>query len=153
VPIDVPGSVATAVPGLSAFCGAVLPELMLLAAAAIAVHLWVTAKHRFEGPLLLAGLVIALVPSGAEASPGEFLAGLGGSIAALAVAFALIRWVLGANPVAWVLAALALALKLAVLPLVAQPGAWYATNGWVALAVVIAAAAVWLARRGAAPVQ
>jgi hypothetical protein len=149
----VPGSVATAAPALAAFLGSLLPHLMLLAVVGLAVHLWTTAQRAFERPLLLAGIVIALIPGGAEASPGELATGLAVGVAALALGFVVIRFVLGANPVAWVLAALALAAKQAVLPLAAQPGAGYAIQAWLLLAVVIAATALWLSRRGPAPVQ
>jgi len=147
-PVGVPDAVATAVPGLAAFLGRLLPQLMLLALVGLAVNLWATARRGFERPLLLAGIVIVLVPGGAEASPGEFLAGLASAVAALVLGFLLIRCVLGANPVAWVLAALALAAKQAVLPLLGQPGAAYTAQGWALLGVVIVVTALWLGRRG-----
>lgn len=152
-PVGVPGSVATAAPALAAFLGALLPELMLLAVVALAVHLWATAHLGFERPLLLAGIAIALIPGGAEASPGELLTGLVGSLVAMTIGYLVIRFVLSANPVAWVLAALALAARQAVLPLAGQPGAGYAIQAWVILGVVIAVTATWLSRRGTAPVQ
>ncbi len=152
-PVGVPGSVATAVPAAAAFLGSLLPQLMLLAVVGLAVHLWATAHLGFERPLLLAGIAIALIPGGAEASPGELLTGLATALLAVAIGYVVIRFVLGANPVAWVLAALALATKQAVLPLLGQPGAAYATQGWLLLGAVIVVTALWLSRRGAAPVQ
>ena len=152
-PIGVPDAVATAAPALAELAGLLLPALMLLALAGVAVHLWSHARHAAERPLLLLGVLLALIPAGADASIGELAAGLAQGAVALALAFVVVRFVLGGNPVGYVLAAVALTTGSAAAALIRQPGAFFAMQGWVVLGVVAAAAAWWLSRGSAPAVQ
>jgi hypothetical protein len=152
-PVGVPDSVATAVPGLAAVAGALAPAALLLALVGAAVHLWLHARHAAARPLLAVGVLVALIPGGAEASAGELLAGVAQAALSGALAVVVARFVIGANPVAWAAAAVALAAMPGAVALVEQPGAAYQVQGWVALAVVVAVAALLLLPRGRGAVQ
>jgi hypothetical protein len=153
-PIGVPDAVATALPGLAGLAGSLLPAIMMLALMGVAIHLWTHSRRPAMRALLLAGLLLALVPGGAEASAGELLAGLAQAALTLALAVVVIRSVLGANPVAYALVAAALAVAPSAIALIRQPGAAYTGQGWVIAGVAAAAVALWLWRgRKAAPVQ
>jgi len=153
-PVGVPDAVATAAPALAGLAGSLLPALMLVALAGVAVHLFTHTRSRAARAALAAGVMVAMVPGGAEASTGELLTGLAQAALALGLAALVVRLVLGANPAAYVATGIALTAVPLAAALLRQPGEAYAAQGWVVLAGVAACLAAWLlAGRREAPVQ
>jgi len=152
-PVRIPTDAATALPALAVLGTRVWSALLLLALVAVAVHLWRALGKPWHRAALAAGLVLALVPSSADASLPEFLAALVEAAVTLGVAAVLLRFVLAANPVAYLLSAVWLGAVGAAFGLISQPGGFYAANGWAVLAFAALASAWWLARpaRGSSP--
>ena len=83
-----------------------------------------------------------------NASSLEFVTGLAQAAVALGGGALLARFVLGRNPVAYLLAAAWVGVLAAAGPLAGQPGAFYAAQGWALIAVAAAATAWWLLGEG-----
>ncbi len=146
-PIGIPGSLATAFPALAGLGTDLWVALMALTVAAMAIHLWQTLGSPWRKAALAAGLLVAAVPAGSEASSLEFAAGLAQACVALGGAALLVRFVLGRNPIAYLLTAAWLGVLGVAAPLVAQPGRSYAVQGWALVAVAVGASVWWLLRR------
>lgn len=150
-PVEVPEAVATVVPAMAGLGGSVLGAVLVLAAVAVAAHWLATAARPRYRWTFGTVAVLALVPSGADATLPEFLCGLAQAAALVGVTWLVVRYVLGRNPVAYLLAAGWLAAARTALPLVAQPGSSYVAQGLGLLALATAAGLVWLWRRGGTP--
>jgi hypothetical protein len=145
-PVRIPGDVATAIPAFAALGTRLWSAVLMLALVGLALHLWQVLVEAWQRVALVVGLLIALVPSSADASPPEFLAALAQAALLLGGAVLLTRFVLGANPVAYLLAAAWIGVLGAALPLVAQPGSFYTLQGWMMLALAVLASVWWLTR-------
>ncbi len=143
-PVAIPGSVATWIPGLASVGAGLAAAALQLTLVGFVVHLWCELEGKWLKVGLAAGLLLALVPAGADASLTEFAAGVVRAALVLAVGAALVRFVLGANPLAYLLAAAWAGVLGAAAPLVAQPGDFYARQGWGLLAAAACASAWWL---------
>ncbi|MBP1621529.1 MAG: Abortive infection protein, partial [Acidobacteria bacterium] len=144
LPVGVPSEVATALPGVAALGGATTRALFTLAVAALAAHLWQRVGRLPLRWLLAAGFVVALIPSGADASWPELAAGLAGAVAAAVVAFVLARRLLVDAPLAWVVSAALLALFTQAVPLLRQDAAFYQANGAAVLLLGALVGGWWL---------
>ncbi len=144
--VGIPPAVASAVPGLAVLSSITMETVLLLTAAALAVHLFLSLRWPWLRWMVAAAAVLALLPSGSDAAVPELAAGLVRAVVVLAAAVIVVRWFLGSDPVAYVLAAGAIAVATSVAPLIAQPGAAYAVQGWVVAGVAAVAAGAWLAR-------
>jgi len=113
----------------------------------VAIHVWRELGRRWLKAALAVAVVLAAIPVGSGASTGEAATALVRAVLVLAGATLLIRFVLGANPGAYLLAAAWLAVLAAAAPLIAQAGRFYEVQGWLLLAVAAAASAWWLLRR------
>ncbi len=145
-PVGLPGAVASALPALGGLVGPVLQAVLLLGVAGLAIHLWRELGTRWLRALYALGLLLALLPVGRGATSAEVVAGLAQAAVVLGVAALLARFVLGSNPAAYVLAAWWLAVLGAAAPLIAQPGAFYAVQGWGLVVVAAVASSWWLLR-------
>ena len=146
-PVGIPEAAATAIPGVGTLQGGVMLVLMALALIGVAVHLWVGLGKAWLKALVAAGLLLTVLPVGSGATALEVAAGFVQAVALVAGVALLARFALGANPAAYVLGAAWLGVLVAASPLIAQPGAFYALQGWAVVAVAVAASAWWLLRR------
>jgi len=149
-PVEIPQAVATAVPALADVGGAVLGAVLVLTVVTVAAHWLATATRPVYRWGFAAVALLALVPSGADATPEEFVCGLAQAVALAAVTWLLVRHVLARNPVAYLLAAGWFAAARAALPLVAQPGPGYLAQGVALLAAAVVGGLLWLWRPGKA---
>ena len=147
--VALPSALGTALPGLAALGNAGGLVVAFLAMGGLAAF----TLGNVRGPkriVLLAGAAIALVPSAASASWPELVTAVALGGVALAVGWLVARFVLGRNPVAWLLAAWWLAMLATAGPLLAQPGSAYRMCGAVALTVAFVGGALfagWPRRR------
>jgi hypothetical protein len=146
-PVAIPGSVATWMPALAGLGAGLVGAALQLTLVGFAVHLWRELDARWLKVALGVGLLLALVPAGSDASLPEFAAGVVHAALVLAIGAALVRFVLGANPLAYLLAAAWAGTLGAAAPLMAQPGSFYALQGWGLLAAAVGASVWWLWRR------
>jgi len=145
-PVGIPDSVATAVPAVSALDGPLMAVLLFLGLIGIAVHLWSGLGKTWLKAIFAVGLLVALLPVGSGASPSEVVAGFVQAVVVLGGAALLARFVLGANPAAYLLAAAWLGACSAALPLIGQPGPFYELQGWLLLVLAVALSTWWLVR-------
>ena len=99
--------------------------------------------------LVAAGFLLMVLPADSGATGLEVAAGFAQAAVLLGLAFVLVRFVLGSNPAAYVLGAAWLAVGTCAAPLIAQPGRFYAFQGWGLLVLAGALSAWWLLRRPA----
>ncbi len=145
-PIEIPASVATALPALAGLGARLFHAALVLALVGLAVHLWSGMRQRWVRALLVAAALVALLPAGADATAAEFAAGTINATALLLGAALLLRFALGSNPVAYLVSAVWLAVGGAAASVSRQPGAAYARGGWALLAIVGLVSVVWLWR-------
>ena len=146
-PVGIPEAAATAIPGVAGLQGGVILVLMALALIGVTIDLWLGLGKPWQKALVAAGLLLTVLPVGSGATALEVAAGFVQAAALVAGAALLARFVLGANPAAYVLGAAWLGVLVAASPLIAQPGAFYALQGWALFVVAAAASAWWLLRR------
>ena len=145
-PVGIPGTTATVLPAVASLEQGGMLVLLLLAFAGVTIHLWRGLGRAWLKPLFAAGLLLTVLPVGSGASGLEVAAGFVQAAALLGLAALLVRFVLGANPAAYVLAAAWLAVYSFAAPLIAQPGGFYSAQGWAAVAAALAVSAWWLLR-------
>jgi membrane protease YdiL (CAAX protease family) len=143
-PVELPTNLATALPVVAGLGNAVAVALLLVAAVGVAAHLVGRTTPGWQRWLFLAAATLAAVPTGADATAGELACGLLQGAALVALAWVVVRFVLARNPVAYLLAALWTAATRAALPLLGQPGANYAVQGALLLALAAGAGLLWL---------
>ena len=146
-PVGIPASVAALLPALAELGTRMLMAVAALGLVEVAIHVWRELGRRWLKAALAVAVVLAAIPVGSGASTGEAATALVRAVLVLAGATLLIRFVLGANPGAYLLAAAWLAVLAAAAPLIAQAGRFYEVQGWLLLAVAAAASAWWLLRR------
>ena len=120
--------------------------LMLLALVGLALHLWRGVAEPWLKVLFAAALLVAFIPVGPGASTLEVVAGLVQAAVLLSGGALLLRFVLGANPAAYLLAAASVAVIPNAIELIGQPGGFYSSQGWVLLLVAAALGGWWLLR-------
>jgi membrane protease YdiL (CAAX protease family) len=145
-PVGIPESVATALPALAGLEGPLMAGLLLLGLVGLTLHLWREVVKPWLKALFAAGLLVALIPVQSGASVLEIAAGVVQAVVVLGGAALLARFVLGSNPVAYLLAAAWVVLIPAAVGLIAQPGGFYSTQGWALVLVAAALSAWWLLR-------
>jgi membrane protease YdiL (CAAX protease family) len=145
-PVGIPGSVATALPALAGLAAALLKALLILGAIGVAVHIWSALDAAWLKALFAAAVLVAFVPVVTGASGQEIAMGFVRGVVAVVGGALLIRFVLGANPAAYLLSAAWLGVLSVAVPLIGQPGAVYEWQGWSLLVVAAVVSAWWLLR-------
>jgi membrane protease YdiL (CAAX protease family) len=144
LPASIPAALATAVPALATLGPEIFTAVAALALLGLVVHVVVGERRWWLRALVVIGLVALVLPSGADRTAAEFATGLGRTVAAIALGWAAVRFVLGRNHVAYLVGAAWLGTLAAASPLLAQPGAFYRANGWILLALAAVVVAIWL---------
>ncbi|HVN76627.1 MAG TPA: type II CAAX endopeptidase family protein [Thermoanaerobaculaceae bacterium] len=145
-PVTLPGAVATVLPAVGSLEEGVILLLLLLAFAGTALHLWLGLGKPWLKALVVAGLLLTVLPVSSGATAPEVVAGFVRAAVTLGLGAVLVRFVLGANPAAYVLGAAWLGVYAAGAPLIAQPGGFYQAQGWTLVVAALALSAWWLLR-------
>ncbi|MBZ5588736.1 MAG: CPBP family intramembrane metalloprotease [Acidobacteriia bacterium] len=148
-PVGIPGALATAIPALATLEDGVMLVLLFLALIGITIHFWLGLGKPWLKALVALGLLLTVLPASSGATGLEVATGVVQAGVLLGLSILLVRFVLGSNPAAYVLGVAWLAVCTFSAPLIAQPGRFYAFQGWALLVVALAVSAWWLLRHPA----
>jgi len=139
-----PGFLHLPLPGLAELGSVALGILLTGAFVALLLIFWTRFLKRWWGRALLVVLLVPFFMSGDAGRPGEILLAALLSVVFIAGLWAVARFVLRDNPLAWAAAVLLIAGVPAAVGLLKQPETWFRLNGALVLVVVVLPL-VWLA--------